>query len=1616
MPSGTDGRTAPMALRHSRMNEHNDEVPGRDLSGVLEALRKRLVDTGTRNRLVHVNRNATRANVLNIVLERSNDIYDLLRVNERKMRFRARGEDEVEPEPDDMLFELDREVDRSRHRDAFLETELGPQALEKRLLKLYRDSKTAEEEQGANFLFLALGFLRWYEDRNSDVLREAPLVLLPVQLTRLQRGFTFNLTARPDDVTTNLPLQQRLKADFGIMLPEIDDSEQWTPGSYFDRVAAAIQTKERWSIDRDGIQLGFFSFAKALMYRDLVEDNWPGGGLTRRQLIRGLLDTDREVEDSPLRFGPRDRLDDHLDPKDLIHVVEADASQAKVIEEVRSGRNLVVQGPPGTGKSQTITNIIAAAAHEGKTVLFMAEKMAALKVVYDRLVKVGLRELCLELHSRTANKKAFYEELKRTIQAGRAVPETPSDAEALTDARDRLNAIDNDLHETLEGKDYSPFDVIAELCHFLGRGVPPPKLRSDGLAELTNARRDTVGEAVRAFAEALEVAGPPAEHPFFGVRALDLQPTDVERLKLELSEGRDSVAALLRTAHTLAQRLGVETALDLAITERLAQLLERVGRAPEGVRESAAMFAACDDFDRLIDGLGLFKTWKDARDDVETEFTNVAWNTRVEQLRPHIAAGLGSAWARWFGKYRSASKQFATLLKGKLPRSPRDRLMLVDALIMVQRERRALAREEDWLSTVLGSFWRGEHTDAAVLIEAGTWVAGIGEALGRVGRPLTAETVDAACALRRDAEALHARLWEERESVRHRARDVNTRLRFGPEHAVERQEPLKKLRDRLARMHDQVTRYEEWRRLQERRRVLVGNGLEAFAQRIEGDGASPADAEQEFRYAVAEARWEYARSERPELDEIARLDRHGRVTAFQHLDRRRLEEVRTLVRGRHLAQLPTGAAGEMAFVRGEFGKKTRHRPVRQAFLAAPNMIPRIKPVILMSPISIAQFLPPEKIAFDLLLIDEASQVRPEDALGGVARAGQIVVVGDDKQLPPTSFFDRLVDNQYEDEDEDADAPPAAAGAAEMESILKLAEARGLGQAMLEWHYRSRDPSLIKVSNIEFYESGLVLPPSPLEKDDRFGMKLTRVPGVYSSRSRGGGRAGTNRVEAERIANALVEHARARDKQGQSVGVVAFSKAQSDMITEVLEMRRRTNPSLDALLREGKNEDVFVKNIENVQGDERDVILVSVGYGPHEPNGRLSSMRFGPVNNEGGERRLNVLFSRSRMRCEIFVSFDWREIDLTRTQALGPKVLRRFLGFADTGRLGPDPAVTGLGPDSPLEEDVAEVIGELGYPVDHQVGSAGFRIDLGVRHPQRPSQYILAVECDGATYHSALWARERDRLRQQVLEDQGWHFHRIWSTDWFYRRDHEVEQLRTALVQAMRAAAEGFRPPAANRVRTGHGSTRANGGSGHTSDGVEPPPATLRSRTVRSEIPQPPMAPPYNRAEVTYPSSAAPHELGRRQMAALVAGIVEQEGPMHRRLVARRVAQAERRRRTGSSERARTGSRTRAAVDRVLRWADQQGTIEQTDDFCMTSAQRADPPVRDRSQERTSAQVRKPPYLPPIEICAAAKWVERENGVVPGYEQIQAIARLLGYGRVRQALRARIHEVLEECPE
>ena len=361
-----------------------------NIEKLLREARLKLIETGTRNRLVHTPRRAKRTRCLPIAGARPDAVFVNLAREKNLLRFLAANGLEAAPEGSgEKIARLMREPDQIGGRPSHanrngLQTTLAPELLQKRLHAIYRDAKTAEEERGVNILFLALGFLRWYEDERSDALRgEAPLILLPITLVRDDKRSTFDLGFRDDDIASNQALQERLRGDFGISLPDVPETDSWLPSAYFGAVAAATSSKRRWSIDTEGVELGFYSSSKFLIMRDLEPANWPGNALVERPLVRGLLF--EGLASAPPLLPDDARLDALLQPADLVHVVDADSSQTRVIESVRAGRNLIVHGPPGTGKSQTITNMIAAAVHAGKSVLFVAEKMAALNVVHDRL-------------------------------------------------------------------------------------------------------------------------------------------------------------------------------------------------------------------------------------------------------------------------------------------------------------------------------------------------------------------------------------------------------------------------------------------------------------------------------------------------------------------------------------------------------------------------------------------------------------------------------------------------------------------------------------------------------------------------------------------------------------------------------------------------------------------------------------------------------------------------------------------------------------------------------------------------------------------------------------------------------------------------------------------------------------------------------------------------------------------------------------------------------------------------------------------------------------------------------------------------------------------------------
>ena len=548
-----------------------------------------------------------------------------------------------------------------------------------------------------------------------------------------------------------------------------------------------------------------------------------------------------------------------------------------------------------------------------------------------------------------------------------------------------------------------------------------------------------------------------------------------------------------------------------------------------------------------------------------------------------------------------------------------------------------------------------------------------------------------------------------------------------------------------------------WSQYLNTKNSLKGTTAELFVDSIEKRNIKKDDVKSLVEGNFADSMLNILFVENHELATFIGELHENRIREFKDLDRKILVLNRKRIFHKLNSNIPQifGATEnpQAKVLAGEFTRKSGHLPVRKLLEKAGGMIKQIKPCFMMSPLSVAQYLDPtnEELQFDVVIFDEASQVKPEDALGAFMRGKTAVVMGDTQQLPPTSFFDQMASGESDEEE---------ATSLDMESILHLCKL-SFPVKMLKWHYRSRHESLINVSNKEFYDNELLVYPSPSHNDSELGLKFHYNPDTAYDR----GSSSANPKEAEDVVEAIFDHF---DRYGdtKSLGVGTFSVAQKNAILEKLEERRRERPEFEPLFSENKDERFFVKNLETIQGDERDVILISVGYG--FDNERKMSLNFGPLNQDGGERRLNVLITRARQKCVVFSNFKASSMKLTANPPHGVRALREFLEYAENLTMG-----THTGEEhtsAPFEDAIASFLEENGYIVDKQIGCAGFRVDLAIVDEENPGKYILGITTDGKMYASSKVARDRDRLREQVLEGLGWKLYHLWSTDWYRNRD------------------------------------------------------------------------------------------------------------------------------------------------------------------------------------------------------------------------------------------------------
>ena len=1546
-----------------------------DLIKRIQNTRRELLDLSARNRLISTPRSPSPGKKIEIVDERSEEVFRLL-VRERKSMSFLSGIEESDDrtvseagsplltQPDDPS--IGDGTPDARHVDLRLQTRLGSERLQSRLLSIYYDAQTYEQEQGVSILYLAMGFLKWYESPSADKARYAPLLLIPVDLKRQTAASRFHIEYREEDITTNLSLQAKLRAEFGVDLPEIPDMDELSPGAYFDSVAQAAANQPRWGVLRDDMVIWFFSFAKYLMYRDLDPTTWPEHSPLGSNPNLSRLLGDGFVSE-PSLCDENDKIDPLIPPVNMVHVTDADSSQTIAIEEVRLGRHLVIQGPPGTGKSQTITNLIATAVKAGKKVLFVAEKMAALEVVHSRLERLGLGSICLELHSNKANKKTVLEEIARTLALGRPKSQWSDERlESLQEAINHLNQHAAAMNAPIEPAGVTPYQVIGRLARLYARGIEATTFSLPAPESWTGSRFREHCRSLADLQKHLEEIGSLPDHPWKGVSRIEpLLPTDMKELQAGIVEAVGSLNGVTEalTLFVNAFADARPTTPSLNDVQQIARLALRLTKAPAMDRQAMGNSIWDERFRAIGDLVEQGQTNSESLLQLEETVHEAAWLADLAKIRQSVSTH-GPSLFRWFRRdYREAIKALRGLLKSELPRRLADRLKIIDEVIKVRDGARVIDQDATVIElgrAAFGETWKGSKSDWSSLALVVKWDAdcradrtpwnhrGI---LSRLEGPEILQIP-----LRMASTTLKPASNQLQELAKFLSLNVADAFGIDKLNSV----PIGDLLERLKRWQEHPESLSKWIGYQMRRRRLEESGLGAIVDGIQQGRIVASAAVDQFQVAYYQTLIRDVFRNHRDLAEFDGRSHDQWIADFRSRDQERIEMARGEVATAHYDAIPRNAVGgEMAVLRREFEKKRKHKPIRQLIKEAGTAILAIKPVFMMSPISVAQFLEPGSVTFDLLLIDEASQVSPVDALGAMARATQVVVVGDDKQLPPTRFFSKMLDDDEVQSDGDG------LNASDLESILGLCVAQGMSQRMLRWHYRSRHHSLIAVSNREFYDSRLFVVPSPTTITALHGLHFRLVKdGVFDR-----GNSATNRVEARAVAEAVVDHARRYPRQ--SLGVGAFSVSQRDAIRDELEVLQREQPELSPFFSSGRSEPFFVKNLENIQGDERDVIFISIGYA-RDKSGYMA-MNFGPLSSQGGERRLNVLISRARERCEVFGSITAADIDLQRAKSRGAAAFKTFLRFAATGVLEAQPPTDG-DHDSDFERQVEIALEGLGHEVHRQVGATGFIIDLAIVDPVKPGRYLLGIECDGATYHSSRSARDRDRLRESVLKDRGWKIHRVWSTDWFHRPGEQLQKFLAPIEQARIVWDCDEEAP------DDHDDTpvEVDVALAEIERNNEPDGMNGESQFA--------WACAYVESNQSVPNSTPIPETRPSILERVVTTLVQIEGPIHKDEIARRI--------TSLWGLQRTGARIAEAISNAVEAGIRSGKLRAELDFIAHSEQSI-VPVRDRS-DVTASNLKKPEMIPPSEVRQAIIYFIKEQIGLRREELPVMVSRVFGF--------------------
>jgi hypothetical protein len=1250
----------------------------------------------------------------------------------------------------------------------------------RRLRRISGKAREYFEEQGIPTLYLAFGLASWATDR-TPVRPSSPVLLRPATL-RSQGAAQNEFTLTPiGDLEINPTLLALLAAEFDKSI----DPEKLMPlieGSIdtlreiqaaFDWLRSQASGVPEFEI-RQNVVLANFSYAKLPMVQDLQS---AGEALRAHDMIAALAGDQaaiKAVQDQDRAVNVALTAPDVDLPGQETIFIDADSSQSYVINAVMAGRSLIVKGPPGTGKSQTISNLMATAAARGKTILFVAEKRAAIDAVLKRLRDAGLGDLVLD---RTAleTRRQVAETLDHALTTVGSAPPLAPDSEmaGFVRARNRLGEHVAVAHQPRAPWQVSLYEARLQ-CHHT-----PELARTD--ARLTPAQLATLDAP--GFEKARELMGTLAElDPFAGklsasgwIGLVDAGPDDLQHTFDAVARLRGQVLGpALERLETEAEDTGLPGPATVGVWKAYATAWRDIDEAmrlfgPDVFGPENGMVAGiqvADGAHSEAEGAALRLSRHDAHLLGE-------WEAQFPSLFRHRPAG-------------ELDLDAADLLAAyQLPRS---RLARTRDRLFDGRYKAARSRVRGLLTVPWTSDAEASKTLASAISAARLWRDCRGHGRPRLARDST--------------EAMGPDFWtvyEALEAIRPLLdRPAGAAIPSNGDSPGFESLTIDELRHALDTLIDERAVMLRLPRLHECLKALAALGLDQIVDEMRSERLA-AD------LFVDRLDFVWARSILDQLEladpRIAAFDPALQDAAAADFERLDGEEIALNVSRikRYYAERVIATVDRFReqanLIVHQAALRSGHMPLRRLFGEAPDMLLALKPCWAMSPLMVSQSLPSDRRLFDIVVFDEASQVLPADGVPAILRGTQLVVAGDDRQLPPTTFFA----SQSLDEADPDSANEATTG---FESVLD-AVTPILGTSMLRWHYRSRDEALIAFSNRYFYEGGLTTFPSPSRRSAirhvlvqpkaakavKAGAVPAPVPRSDSDASDDANPAASLESSADEVAKVVELVLEAAEKRpNESLGVIAFSITHAERIAEAIRVAVKHRRDLDSFFAEDAREAFFVKNLERVQGDEREAIILSVGYSK-TGDGRMY-LRFGPINMEGGERRLNVAITRARGRMTVVSSFLAGDIDARKGASRGAQMLRDYLAYAQSGGWendtngSPEPSSPEL---TPLEQDVVDGLAAAGIGVVPRLGESGQTIGFAALHPRDRERYVLAVELDDPAYGAIPTVRDRDRLREEQLERLGWRFHRLWTEHWLADRDAAIAAIRQAFEAAVAAA-------------------------------------------------------------------------------------------------------------------------------------------------------------------------------------------------------------------------------------